>query len=61
MKRFLLLGVMFLPFQLLAQTGVSADASRNPKVRAITAFVRLDRNKWEQQIRETLRKLCVGR
>jgi hypothetical protein len=53
-KRFLLLGVMFLPFQLLAQTGVSADASRNPKVRAITAFVRLDRNKWEQQITETL-------
>ncbi len=54
MKCFLLLAVMFLPFQLLAQTGVSVDASDNPKVRAITAFVRLDRNKWEQEITETL-------
>lgn len=54
MKRLLLAAVLLLPYQLLAQTGVSADASRNPKVRAITAFVRLDRNKWEQQITETL-------
>ncbi|MGA8086953.1 MAG: DUF711 family protein [Terracidiphilus sp.] len=54
MKRLLLLAVVLLPIQLLAQTGVSADASHNPKVRAITAFVRLDRSKWEQQIAETL-------
>jgi hypothetical protein len=54
MKRFLLLAVVFLSIQLPAQSGIPADASRNPKVRAITGFVRLDRSKWEQQIAEAL-------
>jgi uncharacterized protein (UPF0210 family) len=54
MKRFVLLAVLLLPFQLLAQADVSANGSRNPKVRAITAFVRLDRSRWEQQVAETL-------
>lgn len=54
MKRLVLLAVVLLPFQLPAQTGVSKAASGNPKVRAITGFVRLDRSKWEQQVTETL-------
>jgi uncharacterized protein (UPF0210 family) len=54
MKRLLLFAVLLFPIQLLAQNAVSADASGNPKVRAITAFVRLDRTKWEEQITETL-------
>ncbi len=54
MKRLLLLAVVFLPIHLIAQTGGSAESSRNPKVRAITGFVQLDRSKWETQIAETL-------
>ena len=54
MKRFVLLAVLLLPFQLVAQADVSANGSRNPKVRAVTAFVRLDRSRWEQQVAETL-------
>jgi uncharacterized protein len=54
MKRLVLLAVVLLPFQLPAQTGDSKAAAGNPKVRAITGFVRLDRSKWEQQVAETL-------
>jgi uncharacterized protein (UPF0210 family) len=43
-----------LPVHLYAQTGPSTVPSGNPKVRAITGFVRLDRNRLEQQIAETL-------
>src|ERR1700681_4390433 len=39
---------------LAAQTGSIADPSSNPKVRTITAFVRLDRAKYQQQIAEAL-------
>jgi uncharacterized protein (UPF0210 family) len=39
---------------LAAQTGSIAASSSNPKVRAITAFVRLDREKYQQQIAEAL-------
>src|ERR1700741_1726324 len=34
-----------------------AENSARPKVRAITAFIRLDRNKYEAQIQDTLRML----
>jgi uncharacterized protein len=37
-----------------AQTAGSATSSSNPKVRAITAFVRLDRETYEKQVREAL-------
>ncbi len=53
MKRLLMIAaVTLLCLPLAAQTG-SAPAA-NPKVRAITAFVRLDRSTWEKQIGETL-------
>jgi uncharacterized protein (UPF0210 family) len=53
MKRLLTIAaVTWLCLPLAAQTG-SAPAA-NPKVRAITAFVRLDRSTWEKQIGETL-------
>src|ERR1700676_244331 len=42
----------FLSLPLVAQTG--GGAHTNPKVRAITAFVRLDRGTWEKQIGEAL-------
>ena len=52
MKRFLALAaVSLLLCPLAAQTAVKAN---NPKVRAITAFVRLDRTTWEKQIGEAL-------
>jgi uncharacterized protein (UPF0210 family) len=43
----------FLSLSLTAQTD-GAKKPANPKVRAITAFVRLDRNGWEKQIGEAL-------
>jgi uncharacterized protein (UPF0210 family) len=54
MKRFATVAaVAFLTLSLTAQTdGVGRPV--NPKVRAITAFVRLDRNTWEKQIGEAL-------
>jgi uncharacterized protein len=39
---------------LAAQTGSIATRSSNPKVRTITAFVRLDREKYQRQIAEAL-------
>jgi len=52
LKRFLALAaVSLLLCPLAAQTAVKAN---NPKVRAITAFVRLDRTTWEKQIGEAL-------
>ena len=53
MKRLLMVATTaFLSLSTAAQTG--ATASTNPKVRAITAFVRLDRAAWEKQIGEAL-------
>jgi uncharacterized protein (UPF0210 family) len=54
MKRFAAVAaVAFLSLSLTAQTdGIRRPV--NPKVRAITAFVRLDRNTWEKQIGEAL-------
>jgi uncharacterized protein (UPF0210 family) len=46
--------ILIVSVQLAAQTGSIAPPSSNPKVRAITAFVRLDREKYQQQIGEAL-------
>jgi uncharacterized protein len=46
--------ILIVSVQLAAQTGSIAPPSSNPKVRAITAFVRLDREKYQQQIAEAL-------
>jgi len=54
MKRLLLLAVVLLPIPLFAQTGTSSFVKGNPRVRAITAFVRLDRGQWEHQVAEAL-------
>jgi len=54
MKRLVLLAVSLMPIQMLAQTGASSDATGNPKVRAITGFVRVDRSQFEKQVAETL-------
>ena len=43
-----------LSFPLFAQNPAASTASVKPKVRAITAFVRLDRGTWEKQITEAL-------
>jgi uncharacterized protein (UPF0210 family) len=53
MKRFAIVAaIAFLSLPLSAQTGAGRPA--NPKVRAITGFVRLDRSTWEKQIAEAL-------
>jgi uncharacterized protein (UPF0210 family) len=53
MKRFVIVAaVAFLSLPLAAEA--SAGRPDKPRVRAITAFVRLDRNTWEKQIGETL-------
>src|ERR1700760_1975153 len=54
MKRLLLLAVFLLPIPLFAQTSTPSAVKGNPKVRAITAFVRLDRGQWEHQVTEAL-------
>src|SRR6201987_5381296 len=53
-KRIALAVILIVPIQLAAQTSSSATPSSNPKVRAITAFVRLDRETYQQQIAEAL-------
>jgi uncharacterized protein (UPF0210 family) len=52
MKPFCLLAILLLSLQLVAQTGTSA--ATNPKVRAITAFVRLDQDNYQKQIADAL-------
>ncbi len=54
MKQLALAAILILSVQVAAQTGSIATPSSNPKVRAITAFVRLDREKYKQQIAEAL-------
>jgi len=41
----------------MCQGASAAETSPRPKVRAITAFIRLDRSRYEAQIRETLKTL----
>ena len=50
----LVAAAIILSVPLMAQMGGAPTTSINPKVRAITAFVRLDRSKWEQQVQEAL-------
>ena len=52
MKPFCLLAILLSSLHLVAQT--STAASTNPKVRAITAFVRLDPDNFQKQIQDTL-------
>ncbi|WP_348263304.1 DUF711 family protein [Telmatobacter sp. DSM 110680] len=55
MKQLVFLAIALLPFQMLAQTGASSAATTgNPKIRAITGFVRLDRSQFEKQVADTL-------
>jgi uncharacterized protein len=53
-KQIALAVILVMPVLLAAQTGSVAIPSSNPKVRTITAFVRLDREKYQQQIAEAL-------
>ena len=58
MKRLaMLVASVLLSTHLGAQDSSNAASSSIPKVRAITAFVRLDRSHWEQQIAVALRVL----
>ncbi len=54
MKRVAFVFALLLPLSLCAQRNSVAAGSSNPKVRAITAFVRLDANAYETQIAEAL-------
>ena len=54
MKQVALAVILIASALLNAQTGSVATSSSDPKVRAITAFVRLDRDKYQQQIAEAL-------
>ena len=53
MKRIVLFVVLAMSSHLFAQAG-SPSAASNPKVRAITAFVRLNKDTYQQQIADTL-------
>ena len=54
MKRIILAVVLVVSLQAVAQTGSAPTSSSNPKVRAITGFVRLDRATYQEQIAEAL-------
>lgn len=55
MRRIVFIAIAaMLSFPLAAQSHAAPSASLKPKVRAITAFVRLDRASWEKQIAEAL-------
>jgi hypothetical protein len=51
-KRMALAIILFISIQLAAQT--SPASASNPKVRAITGFVRLDRDAYRKQIADAL-------
>jgi uncharacterized protein len=53
-KRIALAVILIMSVQLAAQTSSIAVPSSNPRVRAITAFVRLDREAYQQQIADAL-------
>src|ERR1700746_3830493 len=50
----ILVAAVFLSTHLGAQNSGNGVSSLNPKVRAITAFLRLDRKGWEKQIVDAL-------
>jgi uncharacterized protein len=54
MKRVLLAVVLVISLQAAAQSSSAPAASSNPKVRAITGFVRLDRPTYRKQITDAL-------
>src|ERR1700722_16840914 len=54
MKRIILAVVLVVSMQAAAQSSLAATASSNPKVRAITGFVRLDRATYQNQIADAL-------
>src|SRR3569833_4375812 len=55
MRRIVFIAIAaMLSFLLAAQSHSAPTSSVKPKVRAITAFVRLDRSTWEKQIAEAL-------
>ena len=54
MKRIILAVVLVVSMQAAAQSSSAATASSNPKVRAITGFVRLDRATYQNQIADAL-------
>jgi uncharacterized protein (UPF0210 family) len=54
MKRMILAVALVFSVQLAAQTSSVPSASSNPKVRAITGFVRLDRATYQNQIADAL-------
>jgi uncharacterized protein len=54
MKRIILAVVLVVSMQAAAQSSSAATASPNPKVRAITGFVRLDRATYQNQIADAL-------
>jgi uncharacterized protein (UPF0210 family) len=53
-KRIALAAILLVFIRLAAQASSTATPSSNPKVRAITAFVRLDRETYQQQIADAL-------
>lgn len=54
MKQIALTVILIVSVQLAAQTSSIAGPPSNPRVRAITAFVRLDRETYQQQIADVL-------
>ncbi|HEY6765521.1 MAG TPA: DUF711 family protein [Candidatus Sulfotelmatobacter sp.] len=54
MKRLFLAVILIVSVQLAAQTSSIVAPPSNPRVRAITAFVRLDRETYQQQIADAL-------
>ena len=54
MKRILLAVILVVSTRLAAQTSSAPTASSNPKVRAITGFVRLDRATYQKQVADAL-------
>lgn len=53
---FILIGILVFPFAGHAQRNVPRDPTK-PKVRAITAFINLDRTQYQQQIADALKML----
>ena len=54
MKRIVFAVVLIISLQTIAQTGTAPATASNPKVRAITGFVRLDRATYRKQIADAL-------
>ena len=54
MKRIVLATILVASIQLTAQTSSSPETPSNPKVRAITAFVHLDKRAYQKQLADAL-------